>query len=145
MINYHQDLMEQEWTIVHVGFLWDLIKKLAINVKERIQFIWKVKLLKSKRKKGSLETIGMYFLEKSCIHINAKVSPNTKICKVWQVCLLKVKRKKNQKMVLFFIHLCLFFQTKEEFTILKQKKKGTNGLVKLNKLLVMQIYTIFMN
>jgi hypothetical protein len=117
----------------------------VINVKERIRFIWKVKLSKSKRKKDSLETIGMYFLEKSCTHTNAKVNPNTKICKVWQVYLLKVKKKKNQKMELFFIHLCLFFQTKEEFTILKQKKKGTNGLVKLNKLLVMQIYTIFMN
>jgi hypothetical protein len=54
----------------------------VINVKEKIQFIWKVKLSKSKRKKDSLETIGMYFLEKSCTHTNAKVNPNIKICKV---------------------------------------------------------------
>ena len=82
MINYLQDLMELEWTIVHVDFQWDLIKKHVINAKVKIPFIWKVRLLKSKRKKGSLETIGMFSLEKSYIHTNAKVNQNTKICKV---------------------------------------------------------------
>jgi hypothetical protein len=51
-------------------------------VRERIPFIWKEKLLRSKRRRDSLEIIGMYCLAKNYILTNVKGSQNTKICKV---------------------------------------------------------------
>lgn len=126
-ISFHQGLMEMEWIIVLADSLWDKIKKHVINARGKIPFTWREKSLKSKRRKGNWEIIGMYCLEKSYILISVKANPNTKICKVWQVCSLKVKKKKNQRMEQFSIHLCLFSQIKEEFIILTQKKKEING------------------
>jgi len=61
------------------------------NVRERTLSILRDLSLRSRRRRGSIGSTGMYCWARSCIVTKIKETKNIRICRVWQESLLKVK------------------------------------------------------
>lgn len=111
----------KDTSIVLADFLAFQILRFVKCVQEKILFIQKVKSLRNKRKEEFLKNIGLFSQEKSYIRTNIWEIQNIRICKIQQEFILRMKWKKFTINQQFYIHLCLSFQIREEFTIFNQK------------------------